>query len=665
MADDPAAALERATTLLGEDPARAEVLARDILARDPQDPDARAVLGAALRARGAMGEALAVLEPLADDPRAGWIAAFELARVRLALGDSRGASGPLARAIDLNPGLAPAWRMLGDLLLIAGDVAGAQAAYDRLPLAQIKDPRLARAAIDVAEGRLEAAETALRALLAADPGQLVAAHLLAEVMARTSRLSQAEALLAQILAQAPAFAAARLAYAGVLQASGKTAAAAQELQRLAGVEPQNVRVRIMLAAALAELGDFALAAELIQGLLQAYPDQPNVWLLQGNTLRTLGRLEAAVAAYRQVLALDPGRSEAVWSLANLKAYRFSDEELAAIETRLAAPHLPSEDAANLRFSLGKHLEDEGRPTEAMDQYRLANAAQRALRPYDPGRLTSLVARSKALLTPAFFADRAGWGDPRPGPIFIVGMPRSGSTLVDQILASHPAVEGLRELQDLQTIADWIALQPAPAGGGYPAQLADMPREAAARLGADYLAWTSGQRRQGRPLFTDKAPWNFQHLGLIRTILPGARVIDVRRHPMACGLSIFRQHFASGWDFSYDLADIGRYYADYVDLMAHIDAVLPGFVHRVFYERLVADPEGEIRRLLDHLALPFDARCLRFFDNPRPVATPSSEQVRRPIVTDAVDHWRAFEAELAPLKTALGPVLDAYPAAPGG
>ena len=663
MADDLAAALQHATALLGQDPAKAEAAVRQILAQAPQRPDALAVLGAALRARGATQEALAVLEPLADEPAAGWIAAFELARLRLAQGRSRDAAPLLQRATALNPDLAAAWRLLGDLSLIAGDPTAAQAAYDRLPRAQIRDARLAEAADAVAEGRLETAEQSLRALLNADPGLFGAAQLLAEVLARTGRQAYAEQLLSQVLTQAPSFAAARITYAGVLQAIGKPAAAAAELRRVLADDPQNTRARAMLAASLAELGDFAGTAGLTESLLQAFPDQPNVWLLLGNTLRTLGRIDEAVTAYRRCLALEPGRGDAYWALANLKTYRFTAEELAALEAGIARPGLDPADQASLGFSIGKHLEDDGRAAEAMAQYERANRIERDRRGYDPDELTALVRRARTLFTADFFAARRDWGDPRPDPIFILGMPRSGSTLIDQILASHPAIEGLGERHDLQTLADWVALQPA-GRGGYPDQLAELPRETAAKLGGDYLDWTAAYRRQGRPHFTDKAPWNFQHVGLIRLLLPNARIVDVRRHPMACGLSIYRQHFAQGWDFSYDLGDIGRYYADYVDLMAHFDAVQPGVVHRVIYERLVADPEGEIRHLLDHLGLPFDAACLRFFDNPRAVATPSSEQVRQPIFTDAVDHWRAFEAELAPLKAALGPVLDAYPAAPG-
>jgi tetratricopeptide (TPR) repeat protein len=658
MATD--AAVKQALALLASNPAGAEAAARAILDTAPEDGEALAVLGAALRARGSLDAALAVLEPLVARDGASWMAPFELARVRLALGRSRDAVAPLRRAVALNPGLAPAWRWLGDILMFSGDVAAAQTAYDRQLIATLRDPRLTGPAQALTEGRLDEAEEQLRAVLAVDPAALAAVHLFGEVLARQGRLADAEAVLEQCVAQAPAFDPARQAYAAVLFGSGKLIPALAQIDRLLARDPGDNRNRMTRAAALTEIGDFAAAAQAAEALLRAFPDQPQGWLIHGHGLRTLGRIDEAIAAWRRCLDLDPARSEAYWNLANLKTYRFTAEDRAAIEAELARPGVAPEDAANLHFTLGKLHEDAGQPAQAFDHYARGNAIEHDARRYRAEDTTALVRRSKALFTPAFFDARAGWGAEAADPIFIVGMPRSGSTLVDQILASHPAVEGTRELQDIQTIADWVALQP---GGAYPGPLAAMPRADAARLGRDYLDWTRVNRRQGRPRFTDKAPWNFLHIGLIHIILPNARIIDVRRHPLGCGLSIFKQHFAQGWDFSYDLADIGRYYADYVDLMAHMDAVLPGRVHRVIYEDLVADTEAEVRRLLTYLDLPFDPACLRFFDNPRAVATPSSEQVRRPITTEAVDHWRTFEPWLDPLKVALGPVLNAYPAAP--
>ena len=655
------ASLEQAMGLLASDPARAEALARRILAETPADADAQLLLGTALRLQNKLEPARAALEPLAAQQPTSWVAQFELARVLFALGETRAATAPLTQALTLNPGLAVGWRLLGDIAMFSGQVSAAQAAYDRCLAALIRDPRLQGPAMALAEGRLDVADRDLRAILAAEPNALPAGHLLAEGLARQGRLADAEGLLAQVLVRAPDFDLARQSRAQVLMRSGKPAQALAELDRLLARDRLDNRARMIRAAALTELGDYAAAAEITEALLTVFPDQPHGWLLHGNGLRTLGRIEAAIAAYRRCLDLDPDCSAAWWALANLKTHRFSPEARAAIQARLADPGLAPEDASNLHFTLGKAREDEGHFAEAFDHYARGNAIQHGLRAYDPEANTAFVRRARALFTPAFFAERAGWGEAAPDPIFIVGLPRSGSTLVDQILASHPQIEGTRELQDIQVIADWIAAsEPASA---YPDPLADLPRDVAARLGRDYLDWATPLRKLGRPRFTDKAPWNFRHIGLIQLILPNARIIDVRRHPLACGLSAYKQHFAQGWDFSYDLADLGHYYADYVALMAHFDAVLPGRVHRVIYETLVADTEAEVRRLLSYLGLDFDPACLRFFDNARAVATPSSEQVRQPIFTDAVDHWRGFEPWLGPLKAALGPVLDAYPGVP--
>jgi hypothetical protein len=355
-----------------------------------------------------------------------------------------------------------------------------------------------------------------------------------------------------------------------------------------------------------------------------------------------------VAAFRAAIALDADCGEARLGLANLKTYRFSPAEEAALDIRLARPSADPAARCALLFARARTLEDSGLYGEAFARLDEANAIGRARRAYDPARVHGEVERATALFTPAFFAARADWGDPDPAPIFIVGLPRSGSTLVDQILASHPEVEGCGELPDMQMIAGRV-------GGALDALTAGR----CAALGREYLACIRPMRRLGRPRFTDKAPGNFVHAGFIRLILPKARIIDVRRHPLDCGVSIFRQHFEAGFDFAWDLADIGRYYADYVALMAHFDAAAPGRVHRVIYEKLVGDTEGEVRRLLDYLELPFDSACLRFFDNPRAVATPSSEQVRRPISAEAVGQWRRYEPWLAPLKAALGPAMETY------
>ena len=587
-------------------------------------------------------------------------ASYQEAQRLLALGRSREAVAPLHRAVGGAPRAGVIWRLLADIQLLSGDVAAARIAYDRMLAAVVPDERLRPSADALAEGRLEDAEGLLKDLLNAEPSNLPAAHLMAEALARRGELPAAEALLAHCLARAPQLHLVRQSLALLLHRQGRPGEALIELDRLLVREPRNNRCRVAKAAIMTELGDYAGAAEVTVALLEDFPDQPQAWMVHGHGLRTLGRIEATVAAYRRVLELDPGRAEAWWSLANLKAYRFTPADVAVIEARRARPDLDPDARSLLCFSLAKAREDEGDDAEAFAGYLEANTLQRTLRPYDAEATHAYAQRAKALFTADFFAARAGWGAPAADPIFIVGLPRSGSTLVEQILASHLQVEGTRELMDVQQMADWVAAQ---GRAPYPAPLAALPHEAIRQLGRDYLERTRPLRSLGRARFIDKAPWNWLHVGLIQLMLPNARIVDVRRHPLGCGLSAFKQHFAGGFDFAYDLADIGRYYADYVELMAHFDAVLPGRVVRVIYEDLVADTETQVRRLLDGLGLRFDPATLRFFENRRAVATPSSEQVRRPIFGEAVDHWQRFEPWLGPLKTALGPVLDAYPAAP--
>ena len=656
----PRPALTQALTLMDSDPARAEALAREVLAGAPDDPQARLILGGALRAQGRLGDAQGLLQPLAAALPQSWLAQAQWALWLADSGQSQAALAPLERALALNPGFGQGWRLLGDIRLVCGEVAAAQHAYDRLLVGLVHEPRLASAAIALAEGRIADADARARAILAKSPANLGAGHILAEALARQGHTQEAEILLAQCVARAPGQLQIGQSYALALMRNGRFETALELLHGLLTTHERDIRCMVMGAAALAAIDDYEAATATTAAILERFPDQPQAWLIQGNSLRTLGRISEAIDAYRHCLAHDPGCGEAYWSLANLKTYRLDAAERAGAQAQLDRADLPAHERSLLHFTLGKACEDAGADEAAFAHYQRANALQRSQRAYDPEATHALVARAKALFTPAFLEARQDWGAAAADPIFIVGLPRSGSTLVEQILASHPQVEGTRELLDIQGIADWLG----GARAGYPGAIADLTPELCRRLGEDYLEATRGHRRLGRPRFTDKAPWNALHTGLIALILPNARIVDVRRHPLGCCVSAFRQHFDQGFDFTYDLADLGRYYADYVDLMAHFDAVAPGRVHRVIYEDLVADTEGQVRRLLAYLGLPFDPACLRFFDNPRAVATPSSEQVRRPVFTDAVDHWRRFEPWLGPLKAALGPVLGAYPQAPG-
>jgi tetratricopeptide (TPR) repeat protein len=378
----------------------------------------------------------------------------------------------------------------------------------------------------------------------------------------------------------------------------------------------------------------------------------------------VGRQADSVAAYRKALDLAPTLGEVWWSLANLKTVRFTDADLAAMTAALETPDLSDDDRLHLRYALGKAHEDAKLWDVAFEHYAAGAAIRRKQLDYDPEENASDTARTKAVFTPALLAARAGQGCLAPDPIFIVGLPRSGSTLVEQILASHSMVEGTMELPDLIVMARRLGGKTATrAESTYPESLAELSPDDLKALGEEFLERTRIQRKTDKPFFIDKMPNNFAHAGLIHLILPNAKIIDARRHPLGCCFSGFKQHFARGQGFSYDLTDIGRYYADYVELMAHFDAVLPGRAHRVIYEAMIADPEREIRALLDHCGLPFEPACLSPHENDRAVRTASSEQVRRPIFKDAVEHWQKFESHLDPLKQALGPVLNAYPDAP--
>jgi tetratricopeptide (TPR) repeat protein len=657
-------ALNHTARLLAADPALAEVQSREILKVVPGHPQALLLLGAALRGQGDLPAALQVLEPLArDQPRAA-AAQFELGRALGGLGRSGEAVEALRRALALNPRLTDAWRELGDQLALMGDAAGAEQAYDRQIQSSVSDPELIEAAGAMVEGRLAVAERRLRDFLKAQPTDAAAIRMLAEVGARLGRYEDAEALLSRCLELAPSFGAARHNLATVLYRQNRPAEALEQLDALLAREPKHPNYRMLKAAALAQIGEYEAAIGHYQEVLAAFPQQPKAWMSCGHALKTVGRRAEAIEAYRRAIALQPGLGEAYWSLANLKTVRFTPQDLEAMGAQLERGDLAPDDRFHLHYALGKALEDAGDYAASFEHYRQGAALRREGLDYDADETSAHLRRSRALFTPGFFAERAGQGCPAPDPIFILGLPRSGSTLIEQILSSHSAVEGTMELPDIIAIAKRLGGRKRKAdASAYPEVLAELGAGELAALGQEFLDRTRVQRKLGRPFFIDKMPNNFAHVGLIHLILPNARIVDARRHPLGCCFSGFKQHFARGQAFSYDLTDIGRYYADYVALMAHFDAVLPGRVHRVIYEAMVADPEAEVRRLLDYCGLPFEAACLKFYENDRAVRTASSEQVRQPIFADGVDHWRHYEPWLEPLKAALGPVLDAYPAAP--
>jgi Flp pilus assembly protein TadD len=583
---------------------------------------------------------------------------------RLLTQDARLAEAQVREILKVAPEQPRALQILAAALRRQGDTEGAEAAYLRSVKGSVRDPELIAAATALCDNRLADAERALRAILMARPTDVAAIRMLAECGMRLGRYDEAEKLLARCVELAPGFAAARHNYATVLYRQNKAAEAIDQVDRLLSEDPKNPGYRNLKAAALGRIGEYEASIALYRSVLQDQPHQPKVWMSLGHGLKTVGRQEEAVEAYRRAVGLAPNLGEAWWSLANLKTVTFSAEDVAAMERQLARPDLTDEDRFHLDFALGKAREDEGADEAAFAHYARGNALRRQALDYEADETTTHVRRSKALFTREFFAERQGWGCDAPDPIFVVGLPRAGSTLVEQILASHSLVEGTQELPDIIALARRLGGRAKRASEGrYPDVLAELSAADLKAVGEEYLVRAQVHRKVGRPFFIDKMPNNFAHLGLIQLALPNAKIVDARRHPLGCGFSAFKQHFARGQGFTYDLTDIGRYYADSVELMAHFDAVLPGRVHRVVYEAMVADPEGETRALLAACGLPFEDACLRFYENDRAVRTASSEQVRKPIFTDAADHWRRFEPWLEPLKTALGPVLAAYPEAP--
>ena len=652
-------ALQHCVRLLEAQPELAAEQAREILLAAPGHALAELYLALAQRALGDNDAALQRLAALvATQPN--WAAAhYELGVTLATTGSGDAAIDALRRAVQLKPDFTDAWRALGDHLNAIGDATGADRAYAAQIKAATHDPRLLEPAAALCDGRIAVAEALLREHLKQFPTDVAALRLLAEVAARLGRYSDAEHLLARCLELAPGFTAARQNYALVLHRENKPIEALDEVNRLLATEPRNPSYRNLKAAVLVRVGEYAAAMQLYQSVLADYPLQAKVWMSYGHALKTSGRQQPSIDAYRRSIALTPSLGEAYWSLANLKTFRFAAAELAAMRAQLARSDISDDDRVHLHFAIGKALEDDAHYAESFAQYSAGNALQRTRQPYDADETTQNVARATQLFTREFFASRPG-GAPDADPIFIVGLPRAGSTLLEQILASHSQVEGTMELPNIISLARELGERKSKsAQSKYPQVLTHLDAMQRHELGRRYVEQTRIHRKTAAAFFIDKMPNNWAHVGLIHLILPNAKIIDARRHPLGCCFSGFKQHFARGQAFTYSLDDLGHYYRDYVELMTHFDTVLPGRVHRVIYESMVTDTETEVRRLLEYCGLPFEAQCLRFYENARAVRTASSEQVRQPIYRDGVDQWQHFAAWLDPLQRALGPALAGY------
>jgi len=649
-------ALENAAALVAKDPAQAEDRLKQLLEIYPARPDILTLLAAARRRQGRPAAAIELIEPLVIEYPQYPLAHQELGLARLESGQIEAAESSLAKAVELAPDLPLAWKSLGDLRAARGDREGSESAYQNHTIAVVGAPELIEAARLLTAGKLGQAEKLCRRYLMDHPTNPSAIRLLAEVGLKLGRLEDAEKLLLRCLELAPDFHLARSNYANLLSRKLRHIEALAQIDQVLSVDRDNPSYLLLKASILVRIGDNEGAIELYRQVLDDYPRQPRTLMSLGHALKTVGRQDEAIDAYRASIALQPGLGEAYWSLANLKTFRFEDRELTSLIDQARLKHTTPEDYFNLFFALGKAHEDRADYDLAFANYQKGNAIRRRTVRWDADEHHTASNGLSKFFTPEFFEERLGWGCPDRSPIFIVGLPRSGSTLLEQILASHSQVEGTMELPDILSIARRLSGKKSRDEiSNYPAVLGELTAAEAAALGEEYLQRTA-IHRSGTPRFIDKMPNNFTHAGLIHLILPNASIIDARRHPLACCFSGYKQLFASGQNFTYDLTDIGRYYRDYVMLMNHWDRVLPGRVFRMNYEDVVADIEVQVRGLLDYCGLTFEPDCLEFHRTERAVRTASSEQVRQPLYTEAVEQWIHFEPYLAPLFEALGPDL---------
>ncbi|HTY51228.1 MAG TPA: sulfotransferase [Steroidobacteraceae bacterium] len=582
----------------------------------------------------------------------------------VALRDAPRAIEAFLRGVNINPALPASWSMLHSLYRLTGDQKNAATAAEHIATLRNLPPPIVQAGSLFSDGELTPAENIVRAYLLHNGNHIEAMRLLARIGLERDILDDAELLLESVLELAPDYRAARLDYARALYRRQKYLQSRQEVEKLLALDPHNREYLKQYAASCVGLGDYEPIIELYRRLLadtpQGSPEAADLQLWIAHALKTLGRQAQAIDGYRAALAARPEFGEAWWSLANLKTYRFADEDIAQMRAAEAAAGTGPVDRYHLCFALGKALEDRGDYAGSWGCYERGNALKRAEGRYLP-RITEINTRlSRQVCTREFFEARRGWGVPAPDPIFILGLPRSGSTLIEQILASHSQVEGTQELADIQRIVMELRGRAVDLENPrFPGILAELSADDIRRFGERFMADTRIYRRTGRPFFIDKMPNNFRYLGLIHLMLPNAKLIDARREPMACCFGNLKQLFSSGQEFSYGIEEIARYYRTYLELMQHWNEVLPGRILRVQHEDVVGDLEGSVRRILDHCGLEFEPACLEFHLTERSVRTASSEQVRRPISREGLEQWKQYEPWLAPLREALGDALQRY------
>lgn len=576
------------------------------------------------------------------------------------IGNEDRALAAYGRACQINPALEAAWRGQLDILVKRGMRSQALAVKGQIDRLQAM-PRPLVAVMDlISQGKLIRAEDICRQFLQKVPHHVEGMRLLADIGIRLGVLEDAEFLLESATEFDPDNVQVRIDYIGALRKRQKFERALGEAKRLHDAAPDNLQFKSLYAIECMQTGDFDTAIGKFDEILTKLPEDPITLTSRGHALKTVGDFEGAVDSYRSALAHQPQHGESWYSLANLKTYSFSKDEIDRMHAQEHNTNLSHMDRVYLFFALGKAYEDEDDFDTAFHYYERGNRLKKAQSRYSAERMTEELHAQQEICTRELFDGKAGMGHDAPDPIFVVGLPRAGSTLIEQILASHSQVDGTLELPNILSLSNRLRRRPREnAESHYPGVLPELTAEELQEFGEAFIDDTR-IHRDGAARFIDKMPNNFRHIGLIKLILPNAKIIDARRHPMACCFSGYKQLFAEGQEFTYSLRDIGSYYRDYVELMDHWDEVLPDEVLLVQYEDVVADLETQVRRMLDYLELPFEESCLRYWETERSIRTPSSEQVRQPVYQSGVDQWKKFEKHLGPLEDALGDILQRYP-----
>lgn len=657
MSDISQQLIDAQQALVNKDLDAANRIIVDLTTTHPDDPNVRYLACLLLRLQGRNDEAMQSLQSLTSDVPDHARAFQEMTTVALAINEPKLAHAAAERAVELDPALMQCWQFLIPLRRKFSP-SSAEAAAAQLDFLRSLPPELRTVISYLANNKVQDAERLAKHFLRDNKTHPEGMRLLAEVLTRKNILDEAQFLLETLVALQPKMIPARLQLFHVLMRRQRFHSAfdiAASLNKDAPTDTGEIK-RAYAAAAFA-VGNIEEAKDLYAQLAKSAPADHLIPISQGHIFNAIGERENAVAAFQRCIALKPAHGDSYWSLANTKSYRFDDDEIASMQKIEESDALSTLDRVQICFALGKALEDKNLFDDAFNYYDRGNSLKLPTTHYDPVQLRKRVQAQIDVCTSELFESRQHVGVQNIDPIFIVGLPRAGSTLLEQILASHSQVDGTMELHNVLDLAKRLRGRDADQDGTprYPAILGDLDNDLFAQFGTQFIDQTRIYRGSGQ-LFIDKMPNNFFHIGLIKLILPNAKIIDARRHPMACCFSGYKQLFGEGQEFSYGLSQIGEYYKEYVRLMAHWDAVLPGHVLRVNHEDVVADLETQVHRILDYCGLEFESACLEFHKTERTVRTPSAEQVRQPIYTSGLEQWKNFEHYLAPLKEALGSEL---------